>query len=466
MRHVALAATVSPRSKATKSLARKALLNDLLGVLGTRALWTILGVLSGVILARKLGPHDRGVLALVLLTPNTVVTLVKLGITQGNVYFVNRERVSSEKVASNSAVLALVLGVGAALVIWLLRDTFLATFLRSVPPWALALCLVRIPMRLLDDFLYGVLQAVGRFRIYNVRLVVSEVLRFGSIVVCLVVLDLSLFAAVLIHTLVNLFNIAWLVVATRREIPFGLRLDTPLLRRQLEFGAKSWVQTLTAHMLLRIDVYMVAYLLTASDTAFYALALHFTEMVLEVPQAVGLVLYPRLASLPKAEVHRLTAQTCRRTLVLTGAFALVAAAVGPYLITLWYGPDYSPAGDPLPWVCIGAVAWSIYVIVTRDLTSQGRQAINIAAGLPALVLNVILNLVLIPKMGIVGAAIATAISYTIACIILLAFYTRWSGTSLRQILIPTAEDFRYFWGLGRQFLARVPLIGRRSSTND
>jgi O-antigen/teichoic acid export membrane protein len=321
-------------------------------------------------------------------------------------------------------------------------------------------------MRLLDDFLYGVLQAVGRFRVYNVRLVVSEVLRFASIVACLLVLDYGLFAAVLIHTLVNLFNILWLVLAMRREIPFGLRLDAPLLWRQLEFGAKSWVQTLTAHMLLRVDVYMVAYLLTASDTAFYALALHFTEMVLEVPQAVGLVLYPRLASLPKAEVHRLTAQTCRRTLVLTGALALLATVFGPFVITLWYGPDYSPAGDPLPWVCIGAVAWSIYVIVTRDLTSHGRQAINIAAGLPALILNVIFNLLLIPRMGIVGAAIATAISYTIACIILLTFYTRWSGMSVRQILIPTVDDFRYFRGLASQFLARVPVIGRGSSADN
>lgn len=438
-------------------MARRGLLNDVLGVFGTRVLWTLLGVLSGVVLARKLGPHDRGILALVLVTPNTVVTLVKLGIAQANVFFINREGTPSVRVASNSAVLALVLGTAAALVIWGLRDGLLSTVLRSVPPWALALCLMRIPMRLLDDFLYGVLQAVGGFRIYNVRLVASEVLRFFSIVVCLVVFDLGLFAAVLIHTVVNLVNVAWLVVTTRRDIPFGLGVDGPLMRKQLEFGIRSWVQTLTAHMLLRADLYLIAYFLTPSDTAFYALASHFTEMVLEIPQAVGLVLYPRLASLSGAEVHRLTAQTCRRTLLLTFALAVAVVLFGPLVIVLWYGQEYAPAGNPLPLLCIGALAWSVYVIVTRDFTSHGRQAVNIAAGLPALALNVGLNLLLIPRLGIAGAALSTAISYSVACAILLSFYLPWSGTSLRALLLPDRDDLRYFRDLATRLARRLPL---------
>jgi O-antigen/teichoic acid export membrane protein len=445
-------------------LARKNSLNDVLGVIGTRIVWTILGVLSGVILARKLGPVDRGILALVLMVPNTAITFVKLGITQANVYFINRKGVAIEKVASNSLVLALTLGMSIGLLIWMVRDGLLTTVLRDMPAWALALCLVRIPMRLLDDFLYGVLQAVGAFRIYNVRLLVSETLRFAAIAVCLVVLGQGLLAAVLIHTLINLFNIVWLVLTTRREVHFGFRLDRPLLVEQLEFGLKSWVQTLTAHGLLRADVYMVSYFLGPAPTAFYALALHFTELVLEIPQAIGLVLYPKLASLPKDEAHRLTAQTCRRTVLLTALCAVGITLFGPVIIRLWYGPDYAPAGDPLPWASIGAIGMTIYVILTRDFTSQGRQLVNITAGLPALVLNLTLNFYLIPTMGIIGAAISTAIAYIASCVILLIFYVPWAGVSLRDVLIPKSEDLRYFWDLTRHLLARLPL-GRAPSTS-
>lgn len=443
--------------------ARKSSLNDIVGLLATRVVWTILGILSGVILARKLGPVDRGILALVLMVPNTAMTFVKLGITQANVYFINRKGVAIEKVASNSLVLALTLGMSVGIIIWIIKDGLLTTVLSNMPAWALALCLIRIPMRLLDDFLYGVLQAVGAFRIYNVRLLVSEFLRLVAVVVCLVFLGQGLFAAVLIHTLINLFNIIWLVITTRREVPFGFRLDRPLLAEQLEFGLKSWVQTLTAHGLLRADIYMVSSFLGPAPTAFYALALHLTETVLEIPQAIGLVLYPRLASLPKAEAHRLTAQTCRRTVLLTGLCAVAISLFGPYIITLWYGPDYAPAGAPLPWASVGAIGMTIYVILTRDFTSQGRQAVNIAAGVPALLINLALNFYLIPTMGIVGAAVATGVAYMIACIILLTFYVPWAGVSLRDVLVPRAEDFRYFWETAWRLIGRLPLVGRTQS---
>ncbi|HYD48227.1 MAG TPA: hypothetical protein VEB21_07765, partial [Terriglobales bacterium] len=59
-------------------------------------------MISGIILARWLGPHDRGILALVLVLPSTAMTFVKLGVSQSNVYFINRESCRPEEVASNA----------------------------------------------------------------------------------------------------------------------------------------------------------------------------------------------------------------------------------------------------------------------------------------------------------------------------------------------------------------------------
>lgn len=436
-------------------MSRPGLSRDIFGVFGTRMVWSVLGILTGVVLARALGPHDRGILALVLLVPSTVVTLVKLGMTQANVYFINRERIPAVRVASNAVVLALVLGTAAAGTVWLVRANLLDTVLRSVPVWALAVGLVRVPLLLLDDYLYGVLQATGQFRVYNTRLLVSETLRFVLVTVALVPLQLGLFAAVLIHTLTTLFNVTWLVATMRRVVPFTLRLDRGLLRRQLTFGLQSWVQTLTSHMLLRADVYLVSYFLGPAETAFYSLALRFTEIVLEVPQAVGVVLYPRLASLPEAEIHRLTARACRRTLLVTGTLIVPLVLFGPAVIVLWYGAAYAPAGRPLLWAGIGALAMSIFVILTRDFTSQNRQRVNIAAGVPALALNIGLNVVLIPRFGIVGAAMATAISYAVACVVLLAFLLPRASLPLRAVLVADREDLRYFAGLLRRATRRV-----------
>jgi O-antigen/teichoic acid export membrane protein len=426
---------------------RRRLSRDIAGIFGTRATWSVLGLIGGVILARKLGPYDRGILSLVLLLPETAVTFVKLGITQANVYFINREQRSSIDVASNSTALALIVGTVVAGAMWLFRNDLFVSVLRGVPTWALAFALVRVPLILLDGYLYGVLQAVGRFDIYNTRLIVTEVLRVSLIAVTLLVLDMGLFAAVVIHTAITLLNITWLVTTMRRSIPFTVRLNPGLLRQQLVFGLKSYAQTVTQHGLLRADVYMISYFLNPAETAFYSLALRFTELILEIPQAVGLVLYPRLALAAKEEIHILTAQACRRTLLITGTCAVAMAVLGPYIITLWYGPAYAPAGVPLPWAAVGVVAMSVFSILTRDFTSRNLQRINIAAGVPALLMNLGLNVFMIPWLGIVGAAMATAISYSVACAILLVFYLPSAKLSLFDVLIVKPEDLRYFWNL-------------------
>lgn len=430
-------------------------LRDTLGILGTRVAWSAMGVISGVILARWLGPHDRGLLALVLLVPSTVLTLVKLGVSQATIFFINRKEAGVDAVASNSLWLALALGTLSALLVWTLRDSLLATILADIPPWALVLALLRVPMLLLDNYLYSILQATGRFGVYNRRLLQSEALRLLLVAVFVMGFGLGLPAAVVIYTVIGAVNIAWLLWSMRRTVRFSAALDLPLLRRMLSFGVRSYVQVVTAHLLLRIDVYMVQAYLGPAETAFYALALHFTELVLELPQAIGLVLYPKLASLPEEEVHRLTAQTCRRTLMATIPAALGLALFGPWIIRLWYGEPYAPAGAPLPWAAVGVAMMSVFVIITRNFTSRQKQRVNTVAGLLALVLNVALNVHLIPTYGIVGASMATAIAYTGACVVLIAAFLRESGLPLRAVLLPAREDLAYFGDAARRIVARV-----------
>ncbi len=441
-------------------------LKDALGLLGTRVVWSAMGVVSGVILARWLGPHDRGVLALVLLLPSTVVTLVKFGAAQANVYTINRRQASVDAVASNALVLAIFWGLLSSVLVWVFRDRLTGSVLRDVPDWALVFALVRVPMLLLDNYLFSILQATGKFATYNIRLLISEALRLVSLAIALMVFDLGLMAALVVYTGVWVINVIWLVAAMSRRIRFRLTIDWPLLRETYSFGLQSYVQILTQHLLLRISFYMVSYFLGAASVAFYTIALRFTELVLEVPQAIGLVLYPKLAALPEQEVHRVTAQTCRRTLMITAPAAAALALIGPYIIVSWYGEAFRPATEPLPWAAVGVALMSIYVIVTRDFTSRAKQRINTMSGLVALGSNAALNLVLIPSHGIVGAAMATALSYTAACVVLISFFLYESGLSLKDVIIPTKGDVEYYIDVLTRMARKVPGAARILPSKD
>jgi Na+-driven multidrug efflux pump len=88
---------------------------------------------------------------------------------------------------------------------------------------------------------------------------------------------------------------------------------------------------------------------------------------------------------------------------------------------------------------------SVFAIVTRDFTSRNNQIVNIRAGMAALISNVLLNVFMIPAMGIVGAALATSISYSLAAFMVMVPYRRESGVAFSELLVPKAEDFRFMW---------------------
>jgi Na+-driven multidrug efflux pump len=74
----------------------------------------------------------------------------------------------------------------------------------------------------------------------------------------------------------------------------------------------------------------------------------------------------------------------------------------------------------------------------------------------ALISNVLFNYLLIPTHGIIGAAMATALSYTTGLVLLLGLFLWESGIPLRDLLIPRRDDFLYAVGVLRNVVKRIP----------
>ena len=137
--------------------------------------------------------------------------------------------------------------------------------------------------------------------------------------------------------------------------------------------------------------------------------------------------------------------------------AVVLTAFGRLAIVTLYGPAYEPAAGPLVWIAWGIVMMSQYVLLSRDFTARDRQVINVIAAYVALGGNVGLNYYLIPRMGILGAAIGTATSYSVAAVLLYAFFLRESGLPWHEPLIPRAEDLERWRRLAREVGGRLGL---------
>jgi len=414
-----------------------------------------LGLCTGIITARALGPEGRGIFSLVALFPASVVTLSKLGQGVASVYFIRRERGDPGQIASNDLALAIVVGTVLTCLALALSPTLLSSVLRGVPFWALAVMLPMIPVLLTESYLYGVLQATDRFRVYNTRLLSESVLMLAGMAIVLLGLRLGLRGALVVVVCIRIIMAVWVVATIHRTSPLKRRFDAGLFRRMIRYGLKSHVQIIASHFHFKADIYLLAYFLDPAQVAFYVIAARFAEHMMYVPQSLGLALFPRLAASEVDRAHELTATACRQTVAVTALLALAITLVGPVLIVSWYGQAFAPAAEPIGYVAAGIVMMSLYVLLSRNFTSRDKQQVNIVAAYLALGGNLSLNIFLIPAYGIVGAAVATMISYATAALLLLAFFLYDSGLPLRDVVVLKRRDVQMWRRLAADMRASM-----------
>jgi O-antigen/teichoic acid export membrane protein len=148
-------------------------------------------------------------------------------------------------------------------------------------------------------------------------------------------------------------------------------------------------------------------------------------------------------------------------LFLGGAAALILAVFGGPVVRLLYGAEYLPAVRPMYVLLAGVVMVGVTRVLMRYFTSVNRHEHNVYIVATSLAVNVTLNLVLIPRFGIMGAAAASLATYVLQGVWALILFTRITRTGLRETLVVGAADARYVMKLAMK--GRAHLRPARSS---
>jgi len=387
-----------------------------------------------VLVARWLGPSRQGIYALVTMLPVTLAYFASLGVTQATIYLINRRRVAPRAVAGNSITLALLMGLGLGLVAYVVQPLARRTVLKGVTRTMFWVAVGVTPLFLLDGYLLALLRALGDFPLFNLRRLLTPVLSLLGLSIALLMLKGGLRAAILVYVAVALLTTIWLLARVNRRVPLRPRFNPALIRQAVTYGAKSHIQSLVGHLNYRVDLYIVAALLDPRQVAFYSVAISLINLVWYIPNSIGIVLFPRLSASSVEDAHRFTAIVCRHTLALIIIAALGLGLVGPWLIPLVYKADYQPAVLPMLFLLPGVVAMGLYKVLSRNFSSRNKQEVSIAVASLSLMVNVGLDLALIPRLGLIGAAVSSGVAYLIAGGLLLGAFYRVSGLSIREVL--------------------------------
>jgi O-antigen/teichoic acid export membrane protein len=237
-----------------------------------------------------------------------------------------------------------------------------------------------------------------------------------------------------------------LIFVHRRRL--SLLIDPPLLRRMTRFGLPTMPAELSLYLLNFVDRIVIVRSAGLAEAGLYSLAVKFAQAVNVLVRGFQLAWPPLAYSIREdGEARRVYAAIV--TWFVAGCAFVVA---GMWLFSRWIvralaAPQFFDSYEAIGLIATGVTLYALYMVLVVILGRTGRTEFNFPATIAALVVNVALNLALVPSLGIVGAGLALVASYVVVVALMYV---------LTQRLFPVP----YEWArLGRVLLVSAALVG-------
>ncbi|OIO34864.1 MAG: hypothetical protein AUJ70_00145 [Candidatus Omnitrophica bacterium CG1_02_40_15] len=406
----------------------------------------VIGLIPSIIIARVLGPEGKGIYALSTVFVNFLMVFASLGICSAVNYYVAHKDFPLPEIFGNTLVITLVVSLfsmaaGAVFIV-----LFSGKTISGVPTSYLYLSLFLVPFCLIILNLGHIFIGLQKIKQYNSIMIIKNSLDLLFIFVLLYIFKFGITGAIVSHIFSVLISSFIVFVLLSRLIgKISVRLHIDFIKKISAYGAKAYLNGIINIFSYKADIFLVNFFLNPMQVGFYASAAVLAGQLWIVSNAASMALFPSITG--ETDEHkrrRFTPFVCRASLLITFIMVLFFYFLSGWLIPFIYSSVFSPTIKPFQILLIGVVSLVTWQILSGDLSARGKPELNTYIYGSSIVLNIILNIILIPKKGIIGAAWASVFSYTAASIGALYIYCRITGNLWTQVILPQKDDFKAY----------------------
>lgn len=414
-----------------------------------------ISLLTGSIVARLLGPVGRGELAAIQTWGAVIALIAVLGLPDAVVFFSGRFPGKAGAYMSSGIVLCLFSSVPFVLVGYALIPHVLSAQSQATIHSARCYLVFFVPLQATQGMLLHPLRGRSDILPWNL-LRISFALSWGAALVIAITIGVSdsgQVAAFYLGSLALASLPALLVVRHRVRGDYSPRgqLWGPMLKYGLPLTAAALPQLLNA----RLDQMLMAAFLPPASLGCYAVAVAWGSAGSPVFSSVGAIVFPRLAMQSIGVIQKETLiRSIHLGAMLAVALGLPLLAITPVAILSIFGGAYFGA---IPAACILVVTGSVLgvnAIIQESLRGLGFTKAILLAETAGLAVIASLLWVLLPPLGILGAALSSLAGSLASGVALLRQLRRHADIGPKEALVPHRQDMAIL-------LAKLKSITRR-----
>ncbi|MCD6098047.1 oligosaccharide flippase family protein [bacterium] len=390
---------------------------------GTQVAILALNFVASILVARALGPAGKGALSLILSTGGILALVLGFGLSGSLVVHIGGHREKLSQIFSASVLIGLVSAAVLAFLVgfWgngIVRLLFPKSDIVIHPYWRILLFFFTL-LTIWNTNIRTIFLGLQEFVVYNLSALFRLLFVYVPAIVLLyftgrLTVTTALSSAVLSFVVVFVANLYLFQKGFKIVLDFG-REARWFVGQLLSTGSRSLVSNLAGLLLLRSDFYLIAYLGGgAYDVGLYALAVNLIEMAGRLPKYAGIVLFPKVSSDKTGKTLFLVRKlfwVFGSISVVTGMLVFALPWFFKWLIGGLFGERFIASYPALLALTPRVILQTVTSPLAENLAGKGYPWYHPVGTVVGLALNIPLNFFLIPRYGIVGAGVASSISF-------------------------------------------------------
>lgn len=402
----------------------------------------MVGIINSIVTARYLGPENNGIIAALAVYPSLFMSIGSLGVRQSTAYFLGKQIHSEKDIKRTITQIWFFTSVLSVCVCFLLMR-YLSKSGDNL--YWLVLSLIPIPFALFNTYNAGVFLGKNEIRNFNR---INWIPPFVSLLlVCMLVIAFALGVSGYLLAAIGGPVVMSLILLFKNNFirSFSLNFNIKIIKDMLSLGIVYAISLLIINLNYKIDVILLDRLSTAYETGIYSKGSNIIQYLWNIPMILSTIVFARSASAKNGRAFSFkVAQLLRLSFIVIGTGALLMVAFADYIIIGMYGLAFEESINVLRILAPGVVLLTVFKVMNMDLAGKGKPWVAMKAMIPSLVVNIILNFMLIPEYGSIGSSWASTISYSVAAILFVFFYSKEVEINVSQIFTYKKGDFDPF----------------------
>lgn len=397
------------------------------------------GVVTSLLSAWALGPAGRGDLLVVMLWPPVCALLVTFGLDQAHRYWVARDPQCVSTLFSNAILFAAVVGP----VTLVLSELIIPHVVGERSPETMRLVriyLVNIPAALVQFLMIGLLEGARRFGWAGAARLMSFVVQAVGYSLLWINGKLTVETAAATLILAQFCAMSLSLFAVLRELRPRWQPSWCEWKRALNYGVRDYPGIVADFTTMRLDQLLLGGMAPSAAIGLYFVAVRLSEITAIMASSVADALMPEVAASHADRAERLLGRSLRLTLYAHLLVLVPLWISAPFILRYIYGESFLAASATLRILLLASVVLSAGGIMISGLRGFGHPGLSTIARLASALVTVVSLLLLLPRLGIAGAALASLLGYGVTMLIAGFWLVRKRDLKVWGYLRPRRED--------------------------